>query len=73
MTDEEYELGTSLKDFVVNMRDDRFATLLGVAGKLFVRVPDEFQRHVERMDLSNPKNFNERFQRAVVISALGKK
>ncbi|MCP4136001.1 MAG: hypothetical protein GY754_33840 [bacterium] len=72
LTDEEYELATSLKSFVVDMRDNKFGTLFGVVPKLFGRVPEKFQKHVERMDLLTPKNFNEKFQRAVVLYALGK-
>ena len=72
VTDEEFQLGTSLKKFVTDMRDSKFKTLAGVLFNLFKKTPGEFEKHVERMDLLNPKNFNERFQRAVVITAMKK-
>jgi len=70
LSEEEYQLGTSLKKFLIDMRDSKIKTLAGVLLKLFKKSPVEFQKHLERMDLLAPKNFNEKFQRAVVLTAL---
>lgn len=70
LTDEEFQLGFALKKFVTDMRDSRFNTLLKVVSKFYSNVPAAFQKHIERMELVNPKNMSERFQRAVVLAAL---
>jgi len=70
LTDEEFQLGLSLKGFLVQMNDNKINTILKVVSKLFAKAPENFQKHIERMDLVNPKSFSERFSRAVVITAL---
>lgn len=69
---EEFQLGNALKNFLIDMRDSKLKTITGILHNLFAKTPEVFEKHVERMDLLNPKNFNERFQRAVVITAMKK-
>jgi hypothetical protein len=72
LTDEEYTLGKALKKFVVDLRDNKIITFLRVAVYIFAKSPKKFQKHLVRMGLNQPKNIDERFQRAIVISALDK-
>ncbi len=73
VTEEEFILGSSLKNFATLARDNKIKTMTGVMLKLFKKPEAKHRKYIERMSLEKVSNFSERFQRAVVMTALDKK
>ncbi len=72
LSDEEYQLATALKQFAVDFRDRRTDTLFRTAGNFFSTKPYQFKKHLVRMDLDHPITLAEKFQQAIVLTALNR-
>lgn len=69
-TDEEITLGKSLRSFKEKAAENKMAILPKLAGQILSSVPVEAKPYLERMNLDNPSNRQEKMMQKVVILAL---
>ena len=70
LTNDEYELGTALRGFIVLLRDNKIKTLRGIMRNWYAKTPTKFMSHLERMGLAKPVGIKNRAYRAIVLYSL---
>jgi len=70
LNDDDIALGGSLKVLKATAAGNPLKLVKGLLVELFRPIPESAQRHIERMNLSDPSSVKERIMRKMVIFAL---